>query len=160
MSRVMWLWVLLPGIAWAHGFHVEARWTGEQVAIEAYFSSGDVPGSGQVVVRRGEDEVARGELDGQGAWSWTPPAPGTYRIEVTEPGLHKAFTELVVPAVGAPAEGPATAGTPTEGTPAETTPTEATSTEATPAQAAPTAASEAPATDVAGPRPRGGAGLP
>jgi len=99
VSRLIAVSILLwPALAWAHGFQVEARWADGQVLVEAYFGDGGAPGAGEVVVRRGEEEVARGALSEGGLFRWTPPAPGRYRFEVTEPGLHTAFAELEVPA--------------------------------------------------------------
>jgi hypothetical protein len=94
------LWVVAlvvwPGLAWAHGFQVEARWAGGQILVEAHFDHGDPPGAGEVVVRRGDDVLAKGVLGAGGSFAWTPPGPGRYRFEVTEPGLHTAFAELLV----------------------------------------------------------------
>lgn len=92
MSRLLaaLLLVCLPAPALAHRLHAEVRQKGEDVLLEVYFSDGTTPAGAQVTVERAGQAVASGTTDAAGAWRFRPPGPGTYRLSVTEPGLHRA----------------------------------------------------------------------
>jgi hypothetical protein len=90
------LLLALPAAALAHRLHAEARLDGEVLLLEVYFSDGAAQAGAAVEVRRDEELLARGETDAQGTFRWRPPAPGTYLLEVTEAGLHRARVEVTV----------------------------------------------------------------
>lgn len=87
----------------AHGFHLELTVKGGKVHGEAFFGDGEPPGEATWTAFRAEARLASGKLDPKGHFDWTAPAPGTYRFEVKEVGLHVASAEVVVKATPTPA---------------------------------------------------------
>lgn len=91
------LFALLLGAAlaspsWAHGLFLELREAAPgEVVGEVYFSDGSPPGQGSWHAFRGADErpFARGELAPGGRLRFRIDGPGSVRVVVEEPGLHR-----------------------------------------------------------------------
>lgn len=122
------LLLCLPAPALAHRLHAEVRQQGDEVLLEVYFSDGTTPEGAQVTVERAGVTVASGATDAAGTWRFRPPGPGSYRLSVTEPGLHRASLTFTI------------AGVDPDVTPTESHPDAA----ADPDHAAPSAATAAP----------------
>ncbi|MBM4097862.1 MAG: hypothetical protein ACKO9Z_11380 [Planctomycetota bacterium] len=97
---------LAPGNGWSHGIGVEAKIVGPTVFVTG-FHDDDSPAAGAkaAVFSTGGPQVAQGELDSTGKWSFPMPKGGDYRIEISGDDEHRAMVRLSVPE-GSPAVGP------------------------------------------------------
>ncbi|MCK5859138.1 hypothetical protein [Abyssibacter sp.] len=99
-------WLLMPGLALAHGAHFKP-FGGELRAYVFEYSLGEPVARAEVIVYPPEDsaDFQTGETDAQGVFAFAPNRPGTWRLEVRD-GKGHAIRKYVN--VGAAAGGAAT----------------------------------------------------
>jgi len=93
-----------PADLFAHALGVECRLRQGKVEVEAYYSD-DTPAPGaEVSVRDEKDkEIAAGQTDREGRWSFAAPPPGKYQVVVEAGAGHRARTQITIPVSAADA---------------------------------------------------------
>lgn len=94
----------------AHDLRAKLNPETDPIRVEAWFDDDTPAQQARVsVVRSTGEEVASGQTDERGVWSFAKPGPGMYRITVESVG-HRDVLRLTIPGGEAPNAAPAVDG--------------------------------------------------
>lgn len=88
---------LTPALADAHALGVQAKLKDGKVHVEVYYDDNTPAIKARVKVHNGKDEIASGETDKDGLWSFAKPDAGKYEIQADAGAGHAAKTTLTIP---------------------------------------------------------------
>jgi hypothetical protein len=105
-ARTIWLAAVLlpclaPASAWAHALGAQCTPKGDKIHVEAYFED-DTPAqkASVQILDADEQEVAKGQTDVKGMWSFAAPPPGHYQVIIDAGAGHRVVQKLTIPRRG------------------------------------------------------------
>lgn len=94
----VFLLLLLPALALAHGLEMEARIIDEQVRIEAFFDDDSPASNAKITIEDSTKTMLKeGMTDDRGFWTIPKPKPGKYTVRVDAGDGHAAKTTITIP---------------------------------------------------------------
>jgi hypothetical protein len=90
--------LLAAGPASAHALYAEAKLRGDTVTVEVFYSD-NTPARGAAVTVRDKSgqEVAAGQTDDEGRWSFARPAAGKYEVMADGGAGHRVRVPITIP---------------------------------------------------------------
>lgn len=96
-SLALWIVIVAPAFACAHGLGMKAVRTGDTVRVEAFFDSDDPAEDAKVTVTAADGRVvAKGMTDAKGFFTFPTPELGDYLIVADAGSGHRAKTTLAI----------------------------------------------------------------